>query len=119
MKTKSRLSATQHLLEAVMGLCPRRTRQFDQILHTLSQAGRDVIVELPWPHQGHRHLLRLKRLAGDRVYFSNPARSTIRSPGSILTDGLIRRVEGEGLESARLVDLRRLFETGDGEALLL
>ncbi len=119
MKAMSRLSATQQLLEAVMGLSPRRTHQFDQILHTLSQAGRDVIVEVPWPHQGNRHLLRLKCLTGDRIYFSNPARPINRSPGAILTDGLIRRVEAEGLESARLADLRRLFESGEGEALLL
>lgn len=119
MQTKTRLTATQHLLEAVMGLRPRRTRHFDQILHTLCEAGRDVIVELTWSHQGHRHLLRLKRLSGDRIYFSNPARPSFRSPGAILTDGLRRRVEPDGLESARLTDLRTLFETGKGEALLL
>lgn len=119
MKPENRLASTQRLFEAVMGASFRRTRQFDQILHTLCQAGRDVIVELPWPQPGGRHLLRLKGLRGDRLYFSNPAKRPGRLPGAVLTDGLSRRVEPDGLESARLTDLRHLFETGFGEALLL
>lgn len=119
MRQNSRLAATHRLFEAVLGTSPRRTRQFDQILHTLCQAQRDVIVELPWLHPGHRHLIRLKQLKGDRVYFSNPAKEPDRMPGAILTDGLRRRVEPDGLESARLTDLRMLFEAGGGEALLL
>lgn len=119
MKQESRLAVTQRLFEAVLGTIPRRTRQFEQILHTLTRAGRDVIVELPWAHQGHRHLLRLKKLNGDRLYFSNPAKVPGHLPGAILTDGLRRRVEANGLESARITDLRYLFETGEGEALLL
>lgn len=119
MKQEGRLSAAHRLLAAVLGKSLERTRQFDRILHTLIEAGRDVIVELSWPHRGQRHLLRLKQLRGDRIYFANPARSSESTPGAILTDGLCRRVELDGLESARLSDLRRLFETGEGEALLL
>lgn len=119
MKQESRLPAAQRLLGAILGTNPQRTRQFDQILHTLIEAGRDVIVELPWSHRGHLQLLRLKRLKGDRVYFSNPTKSSDRTPGAVLTDGLCRRVESDGLESARLTDLRMLFEGGGGEALLL
>lgn len=119
MKRKNPLNATQRLFEAILGSIPRRTSEFEQILHTLSQAGRDVIVELPWVHQGQRHLLRLKELRGDRLYFSNPAKTLGRAPGAILTDGLRRRVEAGGLESARVTDMRYLFETGGGEALLL
>lgn len=119
MKQESRLAVTQRLFEAILGTIPRRTQRFEQILHTLGRVGRDVIVELPWSHQGHRHLLRLKKLNGDRLYFSNPVKSPGHAPGSLLTDGLRRRVEADGLESARITDMRYLFETGEGEALLL
>lgn len=119
MRAESRLTAAHRLFEAVLGCSPRRTRHFDQILHTLSQARRDVIVELPWTHPSHRHLIRLKKLEGDRIYFSNPQKLAERKAGVVLTDGLRRRIEPDGLESARLTDLRELFEAGDGEALLL
>lgn len=119
MKSQRQLATTHRLFEAILGTSPRRTRQFEQILHTLCQVRRDVIVELAWSHPGHRHLIRLKYLKGDRVYFSNPSKAPDRLPGTILTDGLRRRVEPDGLESARLTDLRHLFETGYGEALLL
>src|SRR5690242_6287312 len=99
MKEQSRLAATHRLFEAVLGTNPRRTRHFDQVLHALSAERRDVIVELPWSH-GLRHLLRLKRLAGDRVYFSNPGKIGPCLPGTVLSDGLPRRIEADGLESA-------------------
>lgn len=106
------------LSEAILEAKPQRLEHLDAVLQALDQPGRVVVVEVPWYPDGGTHLLRLKRVKGDRLFFLSAPRDPRYAPGTKLGQGLPRRLEVDGTESATLHDFGRLFMSGKGEALV-
>jgi hypothetical protein len=115
---RRQLKQTQDLLAAVLRLSVQPTRKFARVVEAL-HAGREAVVEIPWPPGRNYHQLTLHRVEGERVIFTNAARTAGLDAGMIVHDALPRKIEADGTESALLSDLQQLFEDGKGEALLL
>ncbi|HEY9897865.1 MAG TPA: hypothetical protein V6D00_01675 [Pantanalinema sp.] len=112
------------MLEDLTGAQMAETGDWDEVLAALNDAKEDVILELPWQHPDaapDRHELVLKRITGDRAVYYNASSPLSQAVGTPLPGNAVlpeRRVEGPGLESMPLDALRRLFEEGEGAALL-
>ena len=111
------LGQTAMLLNAVLGTTGEETRSVQAVFKALGEPGKQVVLELPWYADGGTHQLILRAREGDRVTFYNPLK-TGAGPGSELTDGLKRRIEADGSESAALADIEALFRTGKARALI-
>jgi hypothetical protein len=111
------LAQTAGLLSAVLGAAAEETRSVQAVFKALGQPGKQVILELPWYPDGGTHQLVLRAREGDRVTFYNPLGHQ-GGPGTELTDGLRRRVEPDGTESAALADVEALFRGGKARALI-
>lgn len=115
--TDGLLGQTAGLLSAVLGAAGEETRSVQAVFKALGQPGKQVILELPWYADGGTHQLVLRAREGDRVTFYNPLGHQ-GGPGAELTDGLRRRVEPDGSESAALTDIEALFRAGKARALI-
>lgn len=111
------LGQTAGLLSAVLGSTSEETRSVQAVFKALGQPGKQVVLELPWYADGGTHQLVLRAREGDRVTFYNPLGHS-GGPGAELTDGLRRRVEPDGSESATLADIEALFRAGTARALI-
>ncbi len=111
------LGQTAGLLSAVLGTTSEETRSVQAVFKALGQPGKQVVLELPWYADGGTHQLVLRAREGDRVTFYNPLGHNA-GPGAELTDGLRRRVEPDGSESAALTDIEALFRAGTARALI-
>lgn len=111
------LGLTAGLLSAVLGGTSEETRSVQAVFKALGQPGKQVVLELPWYPDGGTHQLVLRAREGDRVTFYN-ALGHAGGPGTELTDGLRRRVEPDGSESAALADIEALFRAGTARALI-
>lgn len=118
MPKPRQLKLTRKLLSAVLERPAQTTRRFDRVLAALQQ-GHAVIVELHWSPSGRMHQLILRRTVAERILFTNAARLPGLTPGTLVHAPLARRIEPGGLESAKISDLRALFEEGKGEALVI
>ena len=114
---EGQLGQTASLLAAVMGATGEETRSVQAVFKALGQPGKQVILELPWYADGGTHQLVLRAREGDRVTFYNPLGHK-GGPGTELADGLRRRVEPDGSESATLADIEALFRAGKARALI-
>ena len=114
----SQLDETAMLLAAVLGSTSEETSSFQAVFKALDQPGKRVVLELPWYADGGTHQLILKERQGNRVAFYNALGHAGKGPGDMLTDGLKRRVEPDGTESAELSDLEALFRAGKARALI-
>ncbi|MNX71932.1 hypothetical protein D3C86_1032610 [compost metagenome] len=108
------LAQTQRLAMAVLNAPARAVSGFGDVLKALKNGKHRVVIEVPWYADGGTHQLILSRIAGDRIHFYNTARASGR-----LKQTLARRKEADGTESARIDDLRQLFESARCGALLL
>lgn len=111
------LRQTADLLSAVLGSTSEETRSVQAVFKALGQPGKQVVLELPWYADGGTHQLVLRAREGDRVTFYNPL-GHAAGPGVELTDGLRRRIEPDGTESATLADIEALFRAGSARALI-
>lgn len=111
---KEGLAQTRRLALAVLKATPKRATSFAAVEKALSDGKHRVVVEVPWYADSGTHQLILTRIEGDRIHFYNPAPSI----GSF-KQTLARRKEPDGTESAKLDDLRQLFDSVKGEALIL
>ncbi|MBO9539864.1 hypothetical protein J7643_04630 [bacterium] len=108
------LAQTQRLAMAVLKAPIKPATRFSDVLKALKDGKHRVVIEVPWYTDGCTHQLILSRIAGDRIHFLNTAKSSGR-----LKQTLPRRKEADGTESARIDDLRQLFESARCGALLL
>ena len=116
-QASGQLGQTAGLLAAVLGATGEETRSVQAVFKALGQPGKQVVLELPWYADGGTHQLVLRAREGDRVTFYNPLGHSA-GPGAELTDGLRRRVEPDGSESAALSDIEALFRAGKARALI-
>lgn len=117
-RSKTSLQLAQRLLKSALRLDPSPVPRFEEVLQALDDQ-KHVLIELPWYSNGQRHLLSLRRREGDRLYFKHTGPKGDAPVGSIIKQGIRRRIEADGTESVSLDDLRRLFESKMCTALRL
>lgn len=112
------IAETQHLHRLTFGQQLVLEPDPDVLLEKLRDGQSDLIVLLEW-EPGLFHSILLKHYHQARVHFYNPRQLTQAPAGAMLVqDGPLRRVEEGNLQSLSEEDFRRIFENGQGRALL-
>lgn len=108
------IETAQTLYQALTGRRFRLSTSAEELVATLREGARGILVELPWGEG--RHQVVVTRIEERRVHFFNAQR--VEAPaGSVLgRPGPERRVEPNGEESMDLVRFRALFAQG-GKAM--
>lgn len=114
----SQLSQTAKLMQAVFNEQTQESTSLQTVFKALERANTRIVIELPWYKDGGRHQLVIKGRSGSRLVFYNPLGHGSKPAGTELTDGLKRRVEADGTESAEMSEIELLFRLGKAKALI-